>query len=153
MSSSEINQYREAQGAWVKKVLYADQWKTLNIKVALSCILTLLIGALPLSVLATPIPDLMCHEGTVRLVDPRTLQVRDFDSSTTYRFTKQKLYLKSADRDEYLYGLLFEIEPGRYTVGHKTIYVSTSESNRIVIQLTHVYNDEVRISLAKCTKQ
>jgi hypothetical protein len=153
MLSAEVHQHDEMQGKWLKNVLHDRRWSTFNNRVVLGCIFTLSIGALPLSTLAAPIPDLICHEETVRFVDPRTLKVRDFESSTTYRFTKQKLYIKSSDRGEYLYGPVSEIEPGRYTVGHKTIYFSTRESNRIVFQLTHVYNDEVRISLAKCTKQ
>ena len=115
-------------------------------------ILALIATALPLAASAAPFPDLVCREGRVRDVDPRTLQTKEYDSSTTYRFTNQKLYLKSSDRDEYLYGSVSEGEPGRYFVGHKTIYVSTQGPSSLVLQLTHVYNDEVRVSLAQCKR-
>jgi hypothetical protein len=116
-------------------------------------ILALLFAALPLATPAAPIPDLICREEGVRNVDPRTLQAREYESSTTYRFTSQKLYLKSPARDEHLYGSVSELEPGRYSVGHKIIYISTRESGSIVMQLTHVYTDEVRVSLVKCAKR
>jgi hypothetical protein len=117
------------------------------------CILTILIASLPLATLAAPIPDLICHEGRVRHVDPRTLQTREYESATTYRFTNRNLYLKGSERGEYLYGSVSETEPGRYAVGHKTIYIATQDSNSIIMQLTHVYADEVRASLAKCEKR
>jgi len=115
-------------------------------------IFALLIFALPLAAHAERIPDLICREIGVRDIDPKTLQVRQYESSTTYRFANGSLYLSNKDRDEYLYGSVLETEPGRYSVGHKTIYVASHGSDPITIQLTHVYTHEVRVSLAKCTK-
>jgi hypothetical protein len=116
-------------------------------------ILVFLIAAMPLTTLAASIPDVICREGNVRDIDPKTLKVREYESSTTYRFANRNLYVKSSDREEYLYGAVSETEPGRYTVGHKIIYISSQESSPINLQLTHVYNDEVRVSLAKCAKR
>ena len=115
-------------------------------------IFALLVSALPLASLAGPFPDLICLEGRVQDINPRTLQAKEYESSSTYRFADQKLYLKSAGRDEYLYGAVVEGEPGRYVVGHKTIYISTQAPDAPVLQLTHVYKDEVRVSVARCNK-
>ena len=123
------------------------------LKHTMRCILTILIASLPFAANAAPIPDLICREGRVRHVDPKTLQTKEYESSTTYRFNNRKLYLKSPGRGEHLYGSVSETEPGKYAVGHKTIYLATQQTIPILLQLTHVYIDEIRVSLAECEKQ
>lgn len=115
-------------------------------------IFALFVSAIPFSALAGPFPDLVCREGRVQDINPRTLQAKEYESKSIYRFADQKLYLKSAGRDEYLYGAVIDAEPGRYVVGHKTIYISIQAPNAPVLQLTHVFKDEVRVSVARCNR-
>ena len=100
---------------------------------------------------ATQIPNLICRESIVRFVDPKSLETKEFPSSTIYRTKDGNLYISSADRAEYLYNSIQESEPSRYVSGHKTIQLIRDQSGKINAQITHSYKDEVRVSVAICT--
>jgi hypothetical protein len=96
------------------------------------------------------IPDLICQELRVVHVDPRTLQSRELESRTLYRFKSGKLFLSSPDRSEYLYNTVTEVEFMRFVSGHKTILFHDSKFERATF--IHANTDEVRVSNASCTK-
>jgi hypothetical protein len=102
-------------------------------------------------VLAASLPNMVCKEGKVVHVTPGILQVREYTSSTVYRVQDGKLYLKNGTDQEYLYGTVKEVDLNRFVSGHKTIYyLQTPQSAQLVAHFTHVYSDEVRISVAAC---
>ena len=113
-------------------------------------LLALVLASSPITSMGSPVLDLHCREAQVRQIDPSTLQVREYEGSTRYRFRDGKLFLATSNRPEYLYGSLREPEPGRFIVGHKTIYFVHSRSGQREAQISHVYKDEVRISRAVC---
>lgn len=96
------------------------------------------------------VPDLVCQELRVIQVDPRSLTVMEFESSTLYRFRSGSLYLSSPDRTEYLYNKVTEVEPMRYVSGHKTLQFESADFRTAIF--VHSYLDEVRVSRAHCTK-
>jgi len=101
---------------------------------------------------AAPPPDTVCKESKVLYVEPGTLRVQEREGSTVYRFQGGKLYVKSGNDPEYLYNSVSEAEPNRYVSGHKTIYFQTG-STPPTAHVTHVYRDEVRISVAACQRK
>lgn len=111
--------------------------------------LFLILALFPGSAVAT-LPDLVCQELKVVHVDPRTLKSREYESRTLYRFKPGKLFLSNPERREYLYNAITEIEPFRFASGHKTIIFEDSKFERVIF--VHVYNDEVRVSRANCTR-
>lgn len=98
---------------------------------------------------AAAIPDLVCRELRVVRVDPRSLQSQMSESHSLYRFKSGNLYLSSPDRAEHLYNTVVEVEPMRYTSGHKTLQFESADSRTAIF--VHSYRDEVRVSRANCT--
>ena len=96
------------------------------------------------------VPDLVCQELRVVQVDPRSLKVQEHESRTLYRFKSGHLYLSSADRTEYLYNKVIEVEPMRYVSCHKTLQFESADFRTAIF--VHSYRDEVRISRANCTR-
>jgi hypothetical protein len=56
------------------------------------------------------LPSLICREGEVLSVEPRSLNSHSYSGSALYRFTRKGLYLSDKDREEYFYN------PRRYWV-------------------------------------
>jgi hypothetical protein len=112
------------------------------------CIIGLL--AIASTASARPIPDLVCRETRVVVVDPRSLAVQEQESQTIYRFKSGSLYITPTDRGEYLYNKVTEVEPMRYTSGHKVIQFEGNGSEFHNAILVHTYRDEVRISRPTC---
>ncbi len=108
----------------------------------------LILTFFPISAVAE-LPDLVCQELKVVHVDPRTLRSTEYESRALYRIKSGKLFLSSPERSEYFYNAITEIEPSRFVSGHKTIIFEDSKFERVIF--AHVYNDEVRVSRAKCT--
>jgi hypothetical protein len=102
------------------------------------------------SVGSSELPDLICQELRVVRVDPYTLQSREFESHTLYRFKSSKLFLSSPDRSEYLYNTVAEVEFMRFVSGHKTILFHGSKFDNATF--IHANTDEVRVSEASCTR-
>jgi hypothetical protein len=101
---------------------------------------------------ARPVPDLVCRETRLVFIDPRTLAVREQESHTIYRFKSGSLYIAPTDRGEYLYNKITEVEPMRYTSGHKVIQFEGNGSEFHTAILVHTYHDEVRVSRASCKR-
>lgn len=108
---------------------------------------------LPSLVNAAPLPEMSCSEVRVVQVEPSSLRTEQYTSSTTYRFVSGRLFLKSGSDPEYAYNTVNEVEPGRYVSGHKIIYVRNADSSTPQIQVSHVYKDEVRVSVAECRRK
>jgi hypothetical protein len=101
---------------------------------------------------ARPVPDLVCRETRLVFVDPKTLGVQNQESQTIYRFKSGSLYIAPADRTEYLYNKVSEVEPMRYTSGHKVIQFEDDGSGFKTAILVHAYRDEVRVSRVTCSR-
>lgn len=114
-----------------------------------SLLLALCLGA-SLGAIAAPVPNLICNEAKVVYVDPRSLDIGKSGSQTVYRFADGKLFLKPADRDEYLYGKVDELEPLRYGVGHKVVLFDGASSDFRSAVAVHTHRDEVRVSRLVC---
>jgi len=105
------------------------------------------------SALAKSVPNLVCVESRIVNVDPRSLKVQEYESRTAYRFTDGNLYLARPEKKEYLYNKVVEVEPQRYTTGHKVIQFEGTPSEFKAAILVHAYRDEVRVSRLSCRLQ
>lgn len=104
------------------------------------------------SVSALAIPDLICREAHLVQVNSKSLQTQVSESSTDYRFKSGKLYLAPQDRAEYLYNEVVEVEPMRYTSGHKIIQFEAIGTEFRNALLVHAHRDEVRVFKASCKR-
>jgi hypothetical protein len=96
------------------------------------------------------IPDLLCQELKVVLLNPVTLRATEVtESRTLYRFKTGELFLSNPDVKEYRYNKVVQQERLRFTVGHKTLLFENDFRRATFV---HVYADEVRISHASCNK-
>lgn len=96
------------------------------------------------------IPDLLCQELKVALLDPVTLRTTEVNESRTlYRFKAGDLFLSSPQVKEYRYNQVVQQEPLRFSVGHKTLLF---KSNFLRATFVHVYIDEVRVSHVSCNR-
>jgi hypothetical protein len=102
---------------------------------------------------ARPVPDIICRETHFVFIDPRTLDVKEQKSQTIYRFAAGSMFITPADRGEYLYNKVVEVEPMRYTSGHKIIQFESSGTQFDTAILVHTHRDEVRVSRAVCAKK
>jgi hypothetical protein len=76
--------------------------------------------------------------------------VQEQKSQTIYRFKSGSLYVTPTGRSEYLYNKVAEVEPMRYTSGHKVIQFEGNASAFHTAVFVHTYRDEVRVSRATC---
>lgn len=106
--------------------------------------------AVCISASAKAIPDLICREGHVVQVDPKTLKTSEYDSTTIYRFKAGGLYVIPRDRKEYLYNSVSEVSLLRYVSAHKTILFEDMDFRSAI--LVHSYIDNVTTSRAVCDK-
>ena len=96
------------------------------------------------------VPDLLCQELKVVLVNPVTLRTAEVkESRTLYRFKAGDLYLSSPDLSEYRYNKVMQEEPTRYSAGHKTMLFENDFKRATFV---HVYTDEIRISHVSCNR-
>ena len=96
------------------------------------------------------VPDLLCQELKVVLVNPVTLRSTELkDTRTLYRFKAGDLFLSTPDRSEYRYNNVQQQEPLRYSSGHKTLLFEADFRRGTFV---HVYTDEVRISHVSCNR-
>jgi hypothetical protein len=96
------------------------------------------------------VPDLLCQELKVALLNPVTLRTTEVrESRTLYRFKGGDLFLSGPDVKEYRYGRVVQQEPLRFGVGHKTLLFEDDFRRGTFV---HVYTDEVRVSHASCNR-
>ena len=96
------------------------------------------------------VPDLICRELRVVLVNPGTLRTTELkDTRTLYRFKAGDLYLSTPDRSEYRYNKVEQQEPSRYSSGHKTLLFEADFRRGTFV---HVYTDEIRVSQVSCNR-
>lgn len=103
-------------------------------------------------ILGATVPDMVCAEGKVVEVTPGSLGVEQYANTTVYRFQEGKLFLKTGPEPEYLYHQVTEVEPNRFVAGHKIIYLSNASSAKPMANITHVYQDEVRVLAVACRR-
>lgn len=101
---------------------------------------------------AGPVPDLLCQEAKSVRVDPRTLAIQEREARIVYRFKAGSLYLTGPDGVESLYAKVVEIEPLRYSAGHKQIQFELRGPEFRTATLVHVDSDEVRVSRVFCQR-
>ena len=101
---------------------------------------------------AQKIPNMLCTSQYIVHVNPVTFAVRRVEASNTqgidlYRIENEELYISSAERNEYRYNKLTEIEKHRFYSGHKTLLFD--KDYKTVIS-THTYDDEIRVLKLRC---
>ena len=102
---------------------------------------------------AQKIPNMLCTSQFVVHINPTTFATRRNESSNTqgidlYRIENEELYISSAERNEYRYNKLTEIEKFRFVSGHKTILFDKEYKTAIS---THTYDDEIKVLKFRCT--
>jgi hypothetical protein len=99
------------------------------------------------------LPSLICREGEVLSVEPRSLNSHSYSSSALYRFTRKGLYLSDKDREEYFYTTVefvdSELGGARFVSAHKTFIFSADFKSAIAV---HSNSTEVRVSTLICTR-
>ena len=101
---------------------------------------------------AQKIPNMLCTSQFVLHINPITFAARRAESSNAqgidlYRIEKDELYISSAERNEYRYNKLTEIEKFRFFSGHKTLLFDKDYKTAIS---THTYDDEIRVLKFRC---
>lgn len=96
------------------------------------------------------IPDLLCQELKVVLVNPATLRTTEVKQSRTlYRFKAGDLFLSTPEVKEYRYNKVVQQETTRFIVGHKTLLFEEDFRRATFV---HIYVDDVRISQVSCNR-
>ena len=91
------------------------------------------------------IPNSVCRGEDVVIVRNADLKPERYRTTDLYRFADGKLYISSAEREEYLYNDVRETEPGRYTSAHMTIIFHGKEFKNA----TAVHMDEIQTRVLK----
>ena len=94
------------------------------------------------------VPDLVCRADSTSMTVHVSLRTVTHISTDMYRFRRSKLYLSSADREEYFYGDVAQVDPLRFTSGYKTILFSDSTFRRAIV--VHVDDVATRILRVRC---
>jgi hypothetical protein len=105
----------------------------------------------PEHALAQSMPDLICRGTQKVYIRHFDLTTSTFPTTDVYRFAAGKLYRSSSDREEYLYGAVNQVEPGRYVSGHKTIHFAgygTDFRNAIAV---HTNESDTEVLNLRCT--
>ena len=100
---------------------------------------------------AQELPDLTCQtleEVTITHID--TLPARHSTTPDLYRLAGGKLYMSSPGRDEYLYGDVAVVEPGRFTAGYKTFVFSIGDYESMVE--VHTDSQGTRVRRLHCVR-
>jgi hypothetical protein len=96
------------------------------------------------------LPDLVCQTETGISVNNKDLTLLDASQDDLYRIEDSRLHISSPSREEYSYGKLLEIEPGRYLAAHKSIVF---DGNRYESALAvHIGTVQTRISKLHCVE-
>jgi len=107
---------------------------------------------IPFSTKAVELPSMVCREQQVLQIDPSTLKIIIYPSSSLYRFTHDGLFLSDKDREEYFYNKIKFVERDlqgyRFTSAHKT-FIFDDEFKRT--SAVHINGLEVRVSQLLCT--
>jgi len=96
------------------------------------------------------IPDLVCQVVAEEQIDNNSLSTTTYDSNDLYKFSENKLYLSSPDRDEYQYGEIKEMEYLRYVSGYKTIIFNSDKYKKAVV--VHFDKYETRVIQLSCVE-
>jgi hypothetical protein len=86
-----------------------------------------------------------------KVIDEKLNRLPRFVPNQTVRFSTSKfkvVMISSAERNEYRYNKLTEIEKFRFFSGHKTILFDKDYKTAIS---THTYDDEIRVLKFRCT--
>jgi hypothetical protein len=111
--------------------------------------IAVLLTLVPVQV-AAALPELLCQELRVALLDPVSLRTTEVkESRTLYRFAGGDLYLSNPQVKEYRYNKVVEQERRRFIAGHKTLLFDEELSRATFV---HVYTDEVRVSHVSCNR-
>jgi hypothetical protein len=95
------------------------------------------------------LPNSVCRGEDVVTIRSADLKTDRSRSTDLYRVVTSKLYISSDGRDEYFYGDVRQVEPGRYTSGHKTIIFEGPGFRRATV--IHTDELETRVLKLRCT--
>lgn len=125
------------------KVSWLHFWRT-------AAMMTFLVLSINTNAYAALPPDLLCEQTAEIAVETSRLDAsKSGPSGVIYRISRGALLISSSDRPEYVYGNLFEQEPGRFTVGHKVLLF---DSRLTSAQMVHVHPVDIRIANFKCRR-
>lgn len=101
------------------------------------------------------VPDMTCHTHLETQISPVTLDGTLSAPREVYRFRNGDLFISRPDRAEYRYGKVLEVEPGRFTSGHKTLILSFPPPIPGTERLLMVHSDviDIRVTAFACTRQ
>lgn len=116
------------------------------------CSLIALAATLTSSAGWAAMPDVVCHLEREAQVEPITFEMKLSAPRQTYRFKNGELFISGPDRSEYLYGKLVEVEPGRFTVGHKTLLYGDIVAGRDRLLMFHADRLDMRITQFVCSR-
>ena len=97
------------------------------------------------------IPDMTCQETKKIYLATANFEPHELDDDTLYRFAKNKLYLSTPSKKEYLYNDVSEQEYGRWLSGHMTIIFKLGDHLKSGL-IVHANAVEVSVSRIHCTK-
>ncbi len=111
-------------------------------------------GALAYPALAA-VPDMTCHAYLETQISPVTLDGTLNSPREVYRFRNGDLFISRPDRAEYRYNQVTEVEPGRYTSGHKTLILTFPPPIPGTERLLMVHSDviDIRVTVFACTRE
>ena len=98
------------------------------------------------------VPDMLCHLQRQTIVDPITLETAPSATREVYRFKDSELFISSAERPEYHYNKVLEVEPGKYVSGHKTLMLNSEPYRSGTSRLLMFHSDagDVRLAIYAC---
>ena len=100
---------------------------------------------------AQTIPDLICQTvEEVTVTHAETLPTRHSRTPDLYRISEGRIYMSSPGTDEYLYGDVIVVEPGRFTAGYKTFVFSIGDYESMVE--VHTDNQGTRVRRLHCVR-
>lgn len=101
------------------------------------------------------VPDMTCHAQIETQISPITLDGKLGTPREVYRFSNGDLFISRPDRGEYRYNKVTEVEPGRYTSGHKTLILSFPPPIPGTERLLVVHSDviDIRVTVFACTRE
>ncbi len=101
---------------------------------------------------AEGVPDLVCRANEVVSVDHSRMSPSKYAGTEIYRFAGGKLYISSKEREEYVYGDVRQVEPGRYSSSHKVIHFGLAGAGRFrSATAVHTNSTETTVQSLSCT--
>jgi len=100
------------------------------------------------------VPNMTCHAHLETQISPITLDGTTSTPREVYRFANGDLFISRPDRAEYRYGKVVEVEPGRFTSGHKTLVLSFPPPVAGTERLLIVHSDviDIRVTVFACSR-